>query len=50
MTAVTSEPTEPRFSEADVAHYRTHGYAIIENFLTQAELTAAREEIEAGQR
>ena len=47
MTAAISEPAEPRFSDADVAHYRTHGYAIIENFLSEAELTAAREEIES---
>ena len=36
-----------RFTEEHVAHYRTHGYVIIENFLTDEELTAAREEIES---
>ena len=36
-----------RFTDADVDHYRTHGYALIENFLTPKELNDARDEIES---
>jgi len=35
-----------RFNDSHVAHYREHGYALIEDFLTSEELAAAREEIE----
>ncbi len=33
------------FEQHHVEHYRRHGYAIVERFLTAAELTAARAEL-----
>ena len=35
------------FTEHHVQHYREHGYAIAENFLSQTELNRAREEIDS---
>jgi len=35
-----------RITPDHVAHYRRHGYVLVENFLTDAELHAARREIE----
>ena len=34
-----------RIGEKHIEHYREHGYALVEGFLTQAELAAAREEL-----
>ncbi|MEE2781980.1 MAG: phytanoyl-CoA dioxygenase family protein [Pseudomonadota bacterium] len=38
--------SEPRFSEADIQHYRDHGYVLLNNFLTPSELDSAYEELE----
>ncbi|MEM7016720.1 MAG: phytanoyl-CoA dioxygenase family protein [Pseudomonadota bacterium] len=36
-----------RITDEHIAHYRQHGYAIVEKFLTDEELTGARENIDA---
>ena len=33
------------FEQHHVEHYRRHGYVVVENFLTPAELDAARREL-----
>ena len=35
------------FNESHIQHYREHGYAVVENFLTSEELSRSRDEIEA---
>ena len=39
--------SNPRFGDAEVAHYRQHGYVLLPNFFTPDELQAARRDIEA---
>ncbi|MEM7218524.1 MAG: phytanoyl-CoA dioxygenase family protein [Pseudomonadota bacterium] len=46
MTTENLGGTE-RISAADLAHYREHGFAIVENFLNPQELAAAHADIEA---